>query len=174
MVVLGRVIAPYGVKGWVKLLPLGDDPLAWRKMPALWLAADADGAEWQRRELEDLKVHGKGLVAKFRGIDDRNAAEAIDGSYIAAPREDLPQTGQDEYYWADLIGLEVVNARGVRLGRVAELIETGASDVLVVRDDEGTAAGEAMRERLLPFVAQVVREVDVPNRCIRVEWEADW
>jgi 16S rRNA processing protein RimM len=170
MVVLGRVIAPYGVQGWVKLFPLGDDPLAWRKMPALWLGVDPDGTDWQRRELEGLKAHGKGLVAKFKGVDDRSAAEAIDGSYIAAPREALPATGQDEYYWADLIGLDVVNAQGVRLGQVAELIETGASDVLVVRDGEG----EAMRERLLPFVAQVVSEVDVPKRLIRVVWEADW
>jgi len=170
MVVLGRVIAPYGVQGWVKLFALGDDPLAWRKMPALWLGTDPDGTQWRRHELEALKAHGKGLVAKFKGVDDRSAAEAIDGSYIAAPREALPQTGQDEYYWADLIGLDVVNEKGERLGRVAELIETGANDVLVVHEGEG----KAMRERLLPFVAQVVSEVDVPNRRIRVAWEADW
>lgn len=170
MVVLGRVIAPFGVQGWVKLFPLGDDPLGWRKLPAWWLGSDPEGTEWQRYELEGLKPHGKGLVAKLKGVDDRAAAEALDGSYFGAPRETLPQPQQDEYYWADLIGLDVVNAQGVKLGQVAELLATGANDVLVVRDGEG----KAMRERLLPFVAQVVSEVDVPKRLIRVDWEADW
>lgn len=170
MVVLGRVIAPFGVQGWLKLLALGDDPAAWRTMPAWWLGKDAEGTGWRRYELEGLKVHGKGLVAKLEGIDDRTAAEALDGSYFGAPREALPKPQKDEFYWADLIGLDVVNEQDVKLGQVAELIETGANDVLVVRDGEG----ETMRERLLPFVAQVVSEVDVPNRRIRVEWEADW
>jgi 16S rRNA processing protein RimM len=166
MLVLGRVIAPFGVQGWIKLSPLGDDPAAWREMPALWLGRDPDGTEWRRYEIEALKAHGKGLVAKLRGIGDRTAAEAIDGSYIAAPREDLPPPQDGEYYWADLIGLDVVNAQGVKLGTVAELLETGANDVLVVR--------EGKTERLLPFIAQVVGEVDVPNRIIRVDWQADW
>jgi len=166
MLVLGRVIAPFGVQGWIKLSPLGDDPAAWREMPALWLGRDPDGTEWRRYEIEALKAHGKGLVAKLRGIADRTAAEAIDGSYIAAPREDLPPPQDGEYYWADLIGLDVVNAQGVKLGTVAELLETGANDVLVVR--------EGKVERLLPFIAQVVSEVDVPNRIIRVDWQPDW
>ena len=166
MVVLGRVIAPFGVQGWIKLSPLGDDPAAWRAVPALWLGNDPDGAEWRRYELEGLRPHGKGLVAKLRGIDDRSAAEAVERSYFAVPRETLPPPRDDEYYWADLIGLDVVNMQGVKLGSVAELIETGANDVLVVR--------EGKTERLLPFIAQVVSEVDVPNRVIRVEWGADW
>ncbi|MBU0752046.1 MAG: ribosome maturation factor RimM [Gammaproteobacteria bacterium] len=169
MVVLGRIVAPFGVQGWIKLFPLGDvtdDLAAWREMPAWWLTSDPDGTEWQRYELDVLKLHGKGLVAKLRGVDDRTAAEALGRSYVGAPREALPAPRDGEYYWADLIGLEVVNALGVKLGTVAELIETGANDVLVVR--------EGKTERLLPFIAQVVREVDVPAGVIRVEWEADW
>jgi len=166
MVVLGRVIAPFGVQGWIKLSPLGDDPAAWRDLPALWLGRDPDGAEWRRFDLDGLRPHGKGLVAKLRGIDGRTAAEAVDGSYFAVPREILPPPRDDEYYWADLIGLAVVNTQGVMLGTVAELIETGANDVLVVR--------EGKTERLLPFIAKVVNEVDVANRLIRVDWEADW
>lgn len=169
MVVLGRVIAPFGVQGWIKLNPIGgmaDDLAVWRAMPAWWLGSDAEGTEWRRYELEGLKPHGKGLVAKLKGVDDRTAAEAIDGSYFAVPHEALPPPEKDEYYWADLIGLEVVNTQGVKLGSVAELIETGANDVLVVR--------EGKTERLLPFIAQVIKEVDVPNKVIRVDWEADW
>ncbi len=164
MIVLGRIVAPFGVRGWVKVHPFGDDPAAWRKMPQWWLGTEPEGTGWQAFDLKGLRQHGKGLVAKLSGVDDRAAAEAIDGRYIAAPREAMPQTGENEYYWADLIGLEVVNEQGERLGKVETLIETGADDVLVVRDGE--------IERLLPFVEAVVK--DVVGGQIRVEWQLDW
>lgn len=170
MVVLGRVIAPFGVQGWLKVVPMGDDPEAWRALPAWWLGSDADGEEWQRFELDDLRLHGKGLVVKLKGVDGRTAAEALDGRYIAAPRETLPQTEADEYYWADLIGLRVMNEQGAVLGTVAEMLETGANDVLVVREGEAADA----KQRLLPFIAQVVKEVDVAGGVIRVDWPVDW
>jgi 16S rRNA processing protein RimM len=170
MVVLGRIIAPFGVQGWLKVVPMGDDPEAWRAMPAWWLGSDADGEEWQRFDLDEMRLHGKGLVVKLKGVDDRTAAEALDGRYIAAPREALPQAGADEYYWVDLIGLRVTNEQGAVLGTVAELLETGAHDVLVVREGEGPQA----RKRLLPFIAQVVKDVDVAGGVIRVDWQADW
>jgi 16S rRNA processing protein RimM len=89
------------------------------------------------------------------------------GFFVGAPREALPETEEDEYYWADLIGLEVVNAAGEQLGKVAGLIETGASDVLRVVADDGS-------ERLLPFVAAVVVVVEKEAGLIRVEWGSDW
>ncbi len=161
---MGRIVAPFGVRGWVKVHSFGDDPVAWRKMSQWWLGADPEGTAWQPVELEGLRQHGKGLVAKLAGVNDRAAAEAIDGRYIAAPREAMPQTGENEYYWVDLIGLDVVNEQGERLGKVATLIETGANDVLVVRD------GEA--ERLLPFVGEVIK--DVAGGQVRVDWGKDW
>jgi 16S rRNA processing protein RimM len=170
MVVLGRVIAPFGIQGWLKVLPLGDDPEAWRALPGWWLSKDPDGQDWRQFELEDMRPHGKGLAVKLRGIDDRTAAEALEKSYIAAPREALPATAKNEYYWADLIGLSVVNGRGAVLGTVAAMLESGANDVLVVRE----AAGERTRERLLPFVAQVVKAVDVAAGTISVDWDQDW
>jgi 16S rRNA processing protein RimM len=168
LIVLGRIVAPFGVQGWVKVHPFGDDPDAWRKMPRWWLGSDPEGTAWQAYELTSLRQHGKGLVAKLAGVDDRAGAEGIDGRYIAAPREALPETGEQEYYWADLIGLDVVNEQGERLGKVATLIETGANDVLVVRDGEGTQ----MRERLLPFVGEVVKEVTSDH--VSVAWGKDW
>ena len=172
MVVLGRVIAPYGVHGWLKVFPMGDDPESWRALPAWWLGSDADGAPetWQRFDLEDLRWHGKGLVVKLKGVDGRTAAEALDGRYIAAPREALPRTGADEYYWADLIGLQVTNEQGAVLGTVTEMLETGANDVLVVREGESKDA----KQRLLPFIASVVKAVDVAAGAIRVDWPEDW
>lgn len=169
MNVLGRIAAPYGLQGWVKVQVFGDDPQAWAEMDAWWLGRDEALAEeaWQPRQLSACRVHGKGLVARFAGIVERTGAEALVGCYVAAPREALPKTSEGEFYWADLIGLDVVNLAGERLGRVAELIRTGAHEVLDVRD-------EADASHLMPFVATVIRQVDLAGRRIQVDWERDW
>ena len=117
-------------------------------------------------DLEAVKLHGDGVVAKLAGIDDRDASEALGNCYVGAPREALPVTAPDEYYWSDLIGLALVNMQDQPLGRVKSLIETGAHQVLVVADGE--------RERLLPFVGHVVRAVDVAEGVIRVDWDSGW
>lgn len=166
MIVLGRIVAPYGVRGWVRIHPFGDDPASWGKMSQWWLGSDAEGDAWQSCEVENLRPQGAGWVAKLGGVDDRDAAERLDGRFIAAPREAMPGTREDEFYWADLVGLEVMNERGDSLGRVASLVESGAHTVLVVK------AGET--ERLLPFVSQIVKRVDVAGGCIQVDWQADW
>ena len=168
MIVLGRIVAPFGIQGWLRVHPFGDDPEAWRKMPQWWLAADAEApaASWKAHALEAVKLHGDGVVAKLAGIDDRDASEALGSCYIGAPREALPAPAQDEYYWSDLVGLGVVNMQDRPLGRVKSLIETGAHQVLVVADGE--------RERLLPFVGHVVRLVDVAEGVIRIDWDSDW
>ncbi len=168
MIVLGRIAAPYGVKGWVNLHPFGDDPAAWGEMPRWWLGRTPDADDWQPLALATLRMHGKGVIAKFDGVDDRTAAEKLEGMYFAAPRDRLPATGEDEFYWGDLIGLEVVNEANECLGKVASLIESGAHQVLVVKDD---AAG---KDRLLPFVADVVRDVATAAGRIRVAWGKDW
>ncbi len=165
MVVLGRLVTPYGVKGWFNLHLFGDDPASWRRMPQWWLArTDTEDAQWTK--LSALRQHGSGWVAKLEGIDSRDAAEAMAGCYFAAPREELPETANGEYYWADLIGLKAVNLQGESLGVIESLIETGAHNVLELRDGE--------RQRLLPFVEQVVRQVDIAVGCVTVDWQADW
>jgi 16S rRNA processing protein RimM len=167
MIVLGRIAAPFGVEGWVKVHPFADDPLAWCQMSRWWLAADAPRPNWSPWNLRGCREHGGGLIASFEGVDDRNAAEGLKGLLVAAPREVLPQTGEDEYYWADLIGLDVVNEAGDLFGRVTGLIRAGAHEVLTVRDEGG-------HERLLPFVETVVQEVDRASGVIRVIWQRDW
>ena len=170
MIVLGRIVAPYGVKGWVKVHPFGDDPGAWGDMPQWWVGAEAEGREWRQVGVREFRPHGQTWVARLEGIEDRTAAETLVGSFVAAPREALPKTGGEEFYWADLVGLAVENARGEALGRVAELVETGANSVLVVRDGDAKDA----KEHWMPFVAQVVKDVDLAPGRIRVEWERDW
>lgn len=167
MVVLGRCTAPYGVKGWVKVHPFGDDPLAWCKMPQWWLAAEGGEPEWRPAAVRGCRAHGDGLVVLLEGVDSRQRAEELKGLLVAVPRAALPEPDENEFYWGDLVGLEVSNEAGELLGRVASLICGGAHDVLVVRDEGG-------HERLLPFVDAVVRDVNRTGGCIRVAWQADW
>lgn len=166
MVVLGRVVAPYGVRGWLKIHPLGDDPHSWSDMPQWWLGASPEGSVWQTYPLEVFRPHASGWIAKLKGVDDRSGAEKLDGWYVGAPREALPPTAPDEYYWTDLIGMAVRNEQDQSLGTVDSLVETGAHQVLVVKDGE--------TKRLLPFVGQVVKKIDVDARVVRVDWGMDW
>lgn len=168
MIVLGRIVAPFGIQGWVKIHPFGDDPLSWRTMSHWWLCADADApeAQWKAYRLKACRAQGRSLVAAFDEIPDRNAAEAAEQMYIGAPREALPAPEENEYYWADLTGLAVQTLAGEALGTVAGLLETGAHAVLQVQDGD--------EERLIPFVEAIVKDVDVPGGVIRVEWEKDW
>ncbi len=165
IVVLGRLADPYGMQGWLRLHAFGDDPLAWAEMPVWWISND--GESWRECKLKRLKSHANGLVVLLDGVVDRTAAEAMKGILVGAPREALPTTDEGEFYWSDLIGLDVINNAEERLGKVASLIETGASSVLWVVSDDNT-------ERLLPFVAAVVLTVDKEARLIRVEWGSDW
>ena len=165
IVVLGRLADPYGIRGWLRLYPFGDDPLNWSKMPVWWIARE--GEPWREVGLQGLKAHGDGVVVLLEGVADRTAAEAMKGVLVGAPRDALPATDDDEFYWADLIGLEVINTADERLGKIAGLIETGANDVLRVVGDDGC-------ERLVPFVSAVVLVVDKEAGCVRVEWGSDW
>lgn len=168
MIILGRITGAFGIKGWVRIHPFGDDPLSWRSMRHWWLAPSDNlpDEQWRSLALLQCKMQGDHLVAAFEGVNDRSAAEALDGYYIAAPREDLPRTAKDEYYWADLVGLAVVNQQQQLLGHVSGLLSTGVHEVLQVQDGD--------IERLIPFVAAYVGEVDLAARRIMVDWQADW
>ena len=168
LVILGRIVAPFGVKGWVKMLAFGDDPLAWRSMPHCWISPTdtAPDETWSQVGLVGLNAHGTSLVAQFEGVTDRDAAEALCGWYLAAPRDALPAAGKDEYYWGDLVGLAVLTEAGEVLGEVASLLSTGAHDVLCVKDGD--------TERLIPFVGAHILDVDLAARAIRVDWQKDW
>ena len=167
MVVLGRLFAPYGVKGWLHLRPFGDDPASWKRMPQWWLAReDGPNAQWNTAKLSGLRQHGGGWVVKIEGVDTCDAAEAMAGCYVGAPRAALPSTTKNEYYWTDLIGLKVLNKQGEVLGVIESIIETGANDVVKLRDGDTV--------RLLPFIEQVVTNVDVASGQMTVDWQADW
>ena len=160
--VVGRIVGPFGVRGWLKLQPFTETPESLVAHPEWWIGGEAN---WRCVRIEEAKAQGDSVVAKLAGCDDREAAALYRGKQVAISRGAVPEAGDDEYYWADLIGLEVVNEQGEKLGKVAEIFETGSNDVLVV-------SGE--RERLIPFLEQVVKKVDVAARVIRVDWGADY
>jgi 16S rRNA processing protein RimM len=163
MVVMGRVTAPFGVKGWFKVYALTAQPGSLCEYPVWWLRS---GGEWREMRVAAAKVQGKTLVAQLAGIENREDAAALKGFEIGVPREQLPAAASDEFYWADLIGLRVVNTQQHELGRVARIVETGANDVLVVADDAG--------EILIPFIAGAIREVDIAAGVIAVDWGRDY
>lgn len=168
MIVLGKVAAARGLHGEVRVFPFADDPLGWSQLPCWWIGREGDAVSlWRQTKLIKCQVHNDLLIAQLACATDRAAAEALRGFLVGAPRDALPATATDEYYWADLVGLEVINTRGQSLGRIVGLIETPANTVLRVGDGE-TA------ERLLPFVASVVLDVDLLQRRVGVDWEADW
>ncbi len=162
MIVMGRVSAPFGVKGWVKVQPYTETVDSLFRYPIWWLAA---GHGWDALEVDEKAVHGDVLLVRFAGMDDRSRAATLKGRDVAIPRQQLPVAAPGEYYWADLVGLAVENTHGQLLGHVERLFETGANPVLVVTGD---------RERLVPFVDAVVKQVDLDAGKLLVEWELDY
>lgn len=161
---VGRISGLYGVRGFVRVFSETEPRAAIADFPRLWVRG-ADGT-WQYRELEDGRAHGRGVVLKFSGVDDRDAAQALLGAELAIERDWLPEAEPGSYYWADLQGLLVVTASGVELGRVAEFIQTGANDVVVVQGE---------KEHLVPWVMdRYILEVDLPGGRIQVDWDPDF
>lgn len=152
---MGRIAGPYGVRGWVKVAAPADGLAACRTW---WI----EGKAWR---VEETRPHSGTLLARLEGLRSREEAQALKGSTVAVGRADLPEPEQGIFYHADLLGAEVVNTEGVRLGTVKAIAWNGAHDVVEL-------AGE--RARLLPWVPAVVQRVDLERRRIEVEWGADW
>jgi 16S rRNA processing protein RimM len=166
MIVMGRIAAPFGVRGWLKVYSFTAQPAALLDYPRWWIAsADDEDADWRELRIAETRVQGKALMVRPEGCADRTQAQAWRGMRIAVPKRELPQAAPGEYYWTDLIGLQVVNRQGADFGVVGELMATGANDVLVVRGE---------RERLIPFIASVIVAVDLAAGRVTVDWGADY
>jgi len=159
---MGRIAAPHGVKGWITLRPYTAETRSLLDYGTWWIGGDGD---WQECAVIEGRAQGRALLARLEGCDDREAAASLRGKTVAVPRAALPVGGPEEYYWVDLIGLRVVNEVEQDLGRVTAVMQTGANDVLVVENGS---------ERLIPFIAQVIRDVNLGVGVIRVEWGADY
>ncbi|MGH8713524.1 MAG: ribosome maturation factor RimM [Casimicrobiaceae bacterium] len=163
---MGRLLAPFGIKGWCRLRPFSAVPDALLGHKAWWLApADGNGA-WSQYRVVEAHTHGASIIAALAGVATREAAQALRGFLAGVPRATLPKVASGEHYWSDLVGLAVVNRSGQTLGRVAGLLDTGAHPVLQV------AGGEA--ERLIPLVAAYVDAIEPAARRIVVDWPEDY
>lgn len=205
MVVMGRIVAPYGVFGWLKVVPDTEAFDGLFDYDHWWLGK---GDDWRELVVETAKVHNDVIVVKLKGIDDRDAALACKGKQIAVPRVQLPKAEENEYYWSDLIGVRVKNQQDVDFGLIVDVFETGANDVIVVKPEsvkdvvtktvEVSQSEEASKgktsndnkskdkksakestqnlaqERLLPFIDSVVLEVDLKEKTMLVDWDADF
>jgi 16S rRNA processing protein RimM len=159
---MGRILGPFGIQGWVKLKTFTESPDGLAGHPSWWVRTKSG---WRSAVLEEFKVRPAAVSAKLQGVDDRNAAELLQGFDVAVTREELGEAKEGEFYWVDLVGLDVVNLQGEALGQVDELLRAGGSDVLVVRGE---------RERLIPFIVDYVKSVDRKAGRITVDWEAGY
>ncbi|MFM9834895.1 MAG: ribosome maturation factor RimM [Methylophilaceae bacterium] len=167
LVVMGRIVAPYGVFGWLKIIPdteVFDTLLDYKTW---WIGKDT---EWRELKLESAKIHNDVLLVKLNGIDERDGAFACKGKQVAVPRASLPALENEEYYWSDLIGLDVKNLQDVEFGNITDVLETGANDVIVVSGQDA----KGKRERLIPFTAQTILDVSLEKQTMLVDWDADF
>src|ERR1700712_4500223 len=171
---VGRIADAWGIKGWFKVLPHSADPQAlfsstrWYLQPSERGAPSFTGTVLLR--VRETKEHSDTVVARADGVEDRSGAEALRGARVFIPRSAFPSAQEDEFYWVDLLGLDVFNREGVHLGVVKELMATGPHSVLVLEYQED---GKTL-ERMLPFVAAYVDGLDLPARRINVDWQADY
>jgi 16S rRNA processing protein RimM len=169
IVVMGQVLLPYGVKGWVRIRPHTESPDSLLGYGSWWLRPPGGGS-WRELAPVEGRTHSDSLLVQLRGIESREAALALKGCDVGISRAALPRARDGEIYRADLVGLEVVNRAGVVLGRVTEVADFGAHPLLrVARPD--VAGGD---ERLIPYVAAHVDDVDLGAGRVRVDWGEDY
>jgi 16S rRNA processing protein RimM len=167
---VGRIADAWGIKGWFKVLPHSAQPEALFSSKRWFLQAPGAAAGVFRLPIREAKDHSDCIVACSEDVVDRTAAEALRGARVFVPRSSFPTAGVDEYYWVDLIGLNVINREGVVLGTVRELLAAGPQTTLVLAAEEGGVAVE----RLVPFVSAFVDGVDLAGRTITVDWQPDY
>ena len=180
---VGRVLDAWGVKGWLKILPHSTQPEALFSAKSWFLQApDVKFRPGFNAftgtvviAVDEAKTHSDSVVAKIDGLDARDDAEALRGCRIFLPRSAFPKASKDEYYWVDLIGLNVVNREGIALGCVRDLMATGPNSVLCVEyqavQEDGSSKSD---ERMIPFVSAYVDTVDIAGKLITVDWQPDY
>ena len=173
LISIATIVGVHGIKGWVKVRINLENPASLTSLSPKQLT-DSRGNRVRSVDIKAVRSQGKGFIAKFAGVDDRNAAESLRGHSIDIPESSLPGLNDGEFYWRDLIGCRVelsVDDKNLSLGCVDHLIETGANDVLVVRPTEESIDD---RERLIPWLEEdVIVEVDIELERISVRWHPD-
>jgi 16S rRNA processing protein RimM len=164
LIPIGRVVGAFGIKGWVKIKVDTNEPNALSKYSSIYVSING---MYIKYKLEEFFVTNNIFHAKFSEVSNRELAMQLRGCNVAVLRSEFPNTVTGEYYWVDLIGLEVYNKANVWLGQVVDLMETGANSVLVVKN-------QSADKHLIPFVAVYILEVDLEAKKITVDWELDY
>ncbi len=165
--VIGRLLAPHGVRGWIKFRSYTENPADCFDFSP-WTVRTVHLPPPAERELEVLESRAQGdvFILKLAGIDDRDQAQRLSGSDVSVPADVLPVLDDSEFYWRELIGMSVSTIDGHSLGEVSDVMDNGAHDVLVVRHQD--------RERLIPFLAPYLQTVERSTRTIVVDWNEGW
>ncbi len=162
---VGKIAGTFGVKGWMKVISFTDPRKNLLSYKPLYLSSKGS---WREIKVLNGRVQGKGIVISLENINDPDQVLPLVGSELAITKQQLKPLADDEFYWSQLTGLEVVNLKGEPLGRVDKMLETGANDVLVVTKEQN-------EQQLIPFVMEeVVHQVDLDNGVIKVDWEQDY
>ena len=183
LIELGAISEAQGLRGQVKVRPHSSDPVALLSSKTVWLsliprrdlnAAGSPSPEGSKASLTEYKVkgakiHSGNVVMTLDGVSDRDQALALKGARILVSRDAFPKADKDDYYWVDLIGCHAINLQNESLGEVIDVTENGAHGVIAV----GDLAKKEVR-LLVPFVKEVVQNVDLPNKVITLDWQLDW
>ncbi|NQZ52956.1 MAG: ribosome maturation factor RimM [Piscirickettsiaceae bacterium] len=163
---VGKISGIFGVKGWMKVFSFTEPRRNILAYSPLYISRKG---EWVEAKISGGRAQGKGIVIGLVDITDPDQVLPLIGSELAITKKQLKPTAKDEFYWSELIGLEVINLRNEVLGQVKEILATGAHDVLLVQDKEHDV------ERLIPFVmGEIVEQVNLDDNVIRVNWELDY
>ena len=167
VVVVGKLGRPYGVRGW-QVLHSFTEPAENLFSYAPWLLQNAQRQQWVEVKDYEFRPHKEAYVAQINGVHDREEAQGLTGALIGVLRDAIPEPEDDEFFWHDLIGCEVINAQDENLGVVQELMETGAHAILSIQSQN------AKRAILVPFTEEHVESVDTQAKQLRVNWPSDW
>jgi 16S rRNA processing protein RimM len=179
LIELGAISEAQGLQGQVKVRPHSSEPVALLSSKTIWLslmlrrdagvAASHPQASLTQYKVKSAKMHGGNVVMAFEGVTDRDQALALKGARILVARDAFPKVEKDSYYWVDLIGCKAINLQGEELGEVIDVTENGAHGVIAIGD-----ISTKISKYLLPFVKEVVQNVDLPNKTITLDWQSDW
>ena len=170
LVQVGYVSGAFGIVGGLRVTPFSMDADALLSIKTWWL----DKPTLRPVTARNAKMHGGDVVVTLVGMRDRNEAEALKGAAVLVPRSEFPKLEEDEFYWSDLIGLDVVNLEGEALGKVTDMMHNGAQSILRIAPVDSGAPDAKVSERLVPFVDQFVKTVDLGARLITLDWGLDY
>ena len=179
LIELGAISEAQGLQGQVKVRPHSTEPVALLSSKSVWLSliprrdagvsASTEKASLTQYKVKSAKMHSGDVVMALEGVSDRDQALALKGSRILVARDAFPKVESDSYYWVDLIGCNAINMQSEALGEVIDVTENGAHGVIAIGDPQTKAI-----KYLVPFVKEVVQNVDLPNKTITLDWQSDW